>query len=42
MQSKQRARRGYTVAELVEVWDRWLEDYLTVGPNGEPSKSRKT
>ena len=25
MQSKQRARRGYTVAELGEVWDRWKQ-----------------
>ena len=23
MRMKQRARRGYTLAELKEVWDRW-------------------
>ena len=23
MRMKQRARRGYTLAELEEVWDRW-------------------
>ena len=35
MRMKQRARCGYTLAELKEVWDRWKrQDVLQLRPTG--------